>query len=129
MPDEGELHERTWMAFCGDEAVWGDTLVDEVHRNLALIANTIAKYEPVTMLVNKEDHAVARKLVSSRVELVVCPLNDLWMRYMGLVFVVTDDGAKAAVDFNFNGWTYRFLCTICQARGCGCRIRSRSGIV
>ncbi len=104
MPDEGEMHERTWMAFCADEAVWGESLVDEVHRNLALIANTIAKYEPVTMLVNKEDHAIARKLMSSRVELVVCPLDDLWMRDTGPVFVVSEDGAKAGVDFNFNGW-------------------------
>ena len=104
MPEEAEPHVRSWMAFCADEAVWGDHLVDEVHRNLALIANTIVKYEPVTMLVNKDDHAIARTLVNSRVELVVCPLDDLWIRDMGPVFVVNEDGAKAGVDFNFNGW-------------------------
>ena len=76
MPEEAEPHVRSWMAFCADEAVWGDHLVDEVHRNLALIANTIVKYEPVTMLVNKDDHAIARTLVNSRVELVVYPLDE-----------------------------------------------------
>ena len=57
MPEETKPHVRTWMAFCGDEALFfgGGHLVDEVHPNLALIANTIVKYEPVTMLVNEGD--------------------------------------------------------------------------
>ncbi len=104
MPDEREPHERTWMAFGASKDVWGAKLLPEVQRNLATIARTIARFEPVTMLVRKGDLATAKKLVGDEVELVVCPLDDLWMRDTGPVFVVNEEGDRAAIDFNFNGW-------------------------
>ncbi|MFE3442645.1 agmatine/peptidylarginine deiminase [Nocardia sp. NPDC059180] len=103
MPEEGDQHKRTWMAFAASEEIWGAALVPEVQRNLATIAQTIAQFEPVTMLVNAEDLDLARDLVGPTVELVVAPLDDLWMRDTGPVFV-HGNGTKAAVDFNFNGW-------------------------
>ena len=104
MPDEGEPHSRTWMAFGATTKVWGRKLLSEVQRNLATIAQTIARYEPVTMLVREADYAVARKLAGPSVDLMVCPLDDLWIRDTGPVFVVSARGDKAGVDFNFNGW-------------------------
>lgn len=105
MPDEADPHQRTWMAFGAGANIWGRQLLPEVQRNLAMIARTIAKYEPVSMLVRQSDYALAKKLIgTSAVELIVCPINDLWMRDTGPVFVLTEAGAKAAIDFNFNGW-------------------------
>ncbi len=104
MPDEGEPHKRTWMAFGASKQVWGAKLLPEVQRNLALIARTIAAFEPVTMLVSKQDQATARKLVGDKVELMVCPLDDLWIRDSGPVFVANENGKMAGIDFNFNGW-------------------------
>ena len=104
MPDESEPHKRTWMAFGASKKVWGSKLLPEVQRNLAKIATTIAKYEPVSMLVRKSDYDVARKLVGSSVELIVFPLDDLWMRDTGPVFVTTEARDKSGIDFNFNGW-------------------------
>ncbi len=104
MPDEGGPHLRTWMAFGAQKAIWGAKLLPEVQRNLALIAQTIATFEPVSMLVRKEDHATARKLVGNAIDLVICPLDDLWTRDAGPVFAVTENGGKAGVDFNFNAW-------------------------
>ncbi len=104
MPDESEPHARTWMAFGASQAIWGKKLLPEVQRNLALIARTIAQFEPVSMLVRKSDYALARKLVGPSVTLVIAQMDDLWMRDTGSVFVVTDKGGKAAIKFNFNGW-------------------------
>lgn len=104
MPDEADHHQRTWMAFGAAEAVWGDRLLPEVRRNLALIARTIARFEPVTMLARPAEMALARSLVGEPVELLASPLDDLWMRDTGPVFVRTAAGQRAAVDFNFNGW-------------------------
>ena len=104
MPDEAEAHKRTWMAFGATKAVWGSKLLPEVQRNLALIALTIARYEPVSMLVREVDLPLARTLMDTRVELIVCPLNDLWMRDIGPVFVTNAGRNKACIDFNFNGW-------------------------
>lgn len=103
MPEEGDPHTRTWMAFGASEAIWGAALLPEVRRNLATIAQTIAQFEPVTMLVRSEDLDEARNLVGPSVELIEAPLDDLWMRDTGPVFV-KGNGAKAGVNFNFNGW-------------------------
>ena len=104
MPDEGEPHKRTWMAFGAHRRIWGNKLIPEVQQNLALIARTITVFEPVSMLVRREDFATARQLVGKEIELIICPLDDLWMRDTGPVFVITENGEKAGVNFNFNGW-------------------------
>jgi agmatine deiminase len=107
MPDEGETHKRTWMAFGASETIWGKKLLPEVRRNLATIARTIAKYEPVSMLVRANEYDLARQLVGPDVELLVAPMDDLWMRDTGPVFVITKQGAKAGIDFHFNGWGHK----------------------
>jgi agmatine deiminase len=75
-----------------------------VQRNLATIALSIARFEPLSMLVRQKDHALARRPVGADVELIVSPMDDLWMRDMDPVFVTRPSGEKAGVDFNFNGW-------------------------
>ncbi|NEP13450.1 MAG: agmatine deiminase family protein [Symploca sp. SIO2C1] len=104
MPDESAPHQCTWMAFGASRGIWGRKLLPEVQDNLATIARTIAKYEPVKMLVRQEDYDLARVKCGSDVELIICPLDDLWIRDTGPVFVINQDGNKAGVDFNFNGW-------------------------
>ncbi|GGN68314.1 porphyromonas-type peptidyl-arginine deiminase [Shewanella aestuarii] len=92
------------MAFGASQKIWGKKLLPEVQRNLATIALTIAQYEPVSMLVREADLPLAQQLMGDKVELIRCQLDDLWMRDIGPVFIVTETGAKAAIDFNFNGW-------------------------
>lgn len=104
MPDEGEPHARTWMAFGASEEIWGDELLPRVQEDLATIANAIAKHEPVTMLVRPEDRARAEELCDEAVELVEADLDDLWIRDTGPCFVVGVDGSLGAVDLGFNGW-------------------------
>ncbi|AYF76693.1 agmatine deiminase family protein [Nocardia yunnanensis] len=104
MPDEGGPHRRTWMAFGASEAIWGRQLLPQVRADLATIATAIARFEPVSMLVRAEDLDTARGLLSgANVELVTAELDDLWVRDTGPVFV-KGTGAKAGVDFHFNGW-------------------------
>ncbi len=104
MPDESAPHKRTWMAFGASQEIWGRKLLPDVQRTVATIALTIAKYEPVSMLVRQSDLPRAQQLMEDKVDLIVCPLDDLWVRDTGPVFVVTEHGGKTGVDFNFNGW-------------------------
>lgn len=106
MPDEGEPHTRTWMAFGATEAIWTADLIDEVRQNLADTALAIAEHEPVSMLVRPAEMSIARDLMGSEVDLIEGRLDDLWMRDTGPVFVGAQ-GAKAGIDFNFNGWGRR----------------------
>lgn len=104
MPDEGDPHQRTWMAFAWNETLWDDIL-PVVQQNLADVAATISRFEPVSMLVRPEDKDAAARLLQNapNVTLVEGQLDDLWMRDTGPVFV-RNDSAVAGVKFNFNGW-------------------------
>ncbi|MEO5756772.1 MAG: agmatine deiminase family protein [Mesorhizobium sp.] len=104
MPDEGATHAATWMAFGPSEEIWGKKLLAVARQNLASIAKAIAAHEPVKMLVREEDHDVAARLCGPSVTLVIQPIDDLWMRDTGPVFVKDKAGQSGAVGFNFNGW-------------------------
>ncbi len=104
MPDEGDRHTRTWMAFGASESIWGRRLLPQVRSDLATIAVTIARFEPVSMLVRPDEMDLARGLIgAANVELIAAPVDDLWVRDTGPVFV-KGDGSWGGVDFNFNGW-------------------------
>ena len=110
MPEESEPHERTWMAFIANDYIWEERQIPEVKKNLAFIARTIAKYEPVSILVGPHDYAEAKLLLGGNdshpfpVELIEFEVDDLWLRDTGPTFVTNSDGDKIAIDFNFNGW-------------------------
>ncbi len=110
MPEESEPHKRTWMSFIASYDIWEERQVPEVQRNLATIAKTIAKYEPVSILVRKKDYKIALQLLENLdnhnhpIELIEFKMNDLWMRDTGPAFVINGKSQKAAVNFNFNGW-------------------------
>ncbi len=104
MPDEGERHSATWMAFGPGEAVWGATLQRGAQEALGRIARAIVAHEPVNMLVREEDYETASRLCGNKVQLIVQDIDDLWMRDTGPVFVKNASGQLAGVDFNFNGW-------------------------
>ena len=109
MPDEGEKHLRTWMAFTTSTSIWGRDL-PAVQADLIVIADTIAAFEPVTMLVMDDGRARAQSLLSSarnraNISLLSAALNDLWMRDTGPIFVKNRSGSGySAIDLNFNGW-------------------------
>ena len=107
MPAEWEPHDRTWMAWPPS----GPTVADldeagvlEVRRAWAAVALAVIEFEPVTMVVAPADLDSARSLLDARIDVLVAPLDDAWMRDMGPTFVHDDAGAPMAVDWVFNGW-------------------------
>jgi len=103
MPDEGAPHQRTWMAFGPSKHIWGRRLLAPVQQDLALIARTIAQFEPVTLLTRPEELRFAMSL-EPQADIVACPLDHLWIRDTGPTFVFNAKGQAGAIDFNFNGW-------------------------
>ncbi len=106
MPAETGSHERTWMAWPSKGYTLGDSEADarEAREAWAAVANAVAGFEPVSMLVTPDDEEVARTHLNGAVELHLAQLDDAWMRDIGPSFVVGDDGRLGAVDWVFNGW-------------------------
>lgn len=110
MPEESDEHQRTWMSFVANDYIWSRRQIPEVKRNLALIAKTVAKYEPVSMLVSAHDYDEAAFLTGDSdannypIDFIKFESDDLWLRDTGPTFVKGSDGKKYGVNFNFNGW-------------------------
>ena len=103
MPAEDAEHDRTWMAWPSTEEVWGADL-PEVQRDIANLANTIAEFEPVSILVPPDEVDSAREMLHDDVTIVEAPVDDLWARDTLPNFLVGDDGRLGAAHATFNGW-------------------------
>lgn len=106
MPAETAPHERAWMAWPSAPYTLGQTLAEaeEAWTTWAAVANAIAEYEPVSMLVCPSRRAEARRYLDSSIELHAFELDDAWYRDIGPTFVLGPDGGLGAVNWVFNGW-------------------------
>jgi agmatine deiminase len=105
MPAEWSPHRRTWMAWPvssyipeGTEGAVG------AYRAWAGVANAIAAFEPVTMVVPPGMEEAARAYLDAGVSIVVTAITDSWMRDIGPTFLLGPGGRLGAVDWTFNGW-------------------------
>ncbi|MGW7552304.1 agmatine deiminase family protein [Streptomyces rimosus] len=107
MPAEWGPHAATYLAWPPADSPWKDQ-APAVQRDIARLARTLAEYEPVVLLAAPEEKVRARAACGTSVEIVPIPVDDLWIRDTGPVFVTqraTSPGSgRAGVDFHFNGW-------------------------
>ena len=99
MPPEWAKHSRTWLAWPAADYAQAE----DAYLAWSEVANTAAEYEPVTVLVDPKHFEIAKKYLSKEIELLVCPLDDSWIRDSGATFIF-DESELAAVNWVFNGW-------------------------
>ena len=106
MPAEWEKHERTWLAFPTSGYTLGDTEAEQeaARKAWADVANAASEFEPVTVVLNQGDEAIAKKYLSSQIETVELPINDAWIRDSGPSFTYSEKGELQATSWVFNGW-------------------------
>ena len=109
MPPETAPQERMLMAWPCRRELWRSEL-EAARRDYAEVANAIAAFEPVTMVVpNGAAAAEARAMLAGGVDLVDLPLDDSWMRDNGPIFALDAAGRRAGVHFRFNAWGEKFV--------------------
>jgi agmatine deiminase len=109
MPAEWAPHERTLMAWPTRRELWGSQLAAAKVQYTG-VANAVAAFEPVTMVVaNAVDAEEARLTLTEAVDVVQLDIDDSWLRDCGPIFTLdVDTGARAAVQFGFNAWGEKF---------------------
>ena len=104
-------HQRTLLSWPCREDLFGP-LMAEARREWAEVARGIARFEPVTVIVDPAQEAEARELLglddASAIDLLPVPLDDSWIRDNGPIFVRDDEGRVALVHFGFDGWGEHF---------------------
>ena len=107
MPAEWARHAATWMVWPHNQALWesgwGVTL-SQVQEDFARVANAIARFEPVKMVVDPSAVTRARDLCGPNIELIELPVNDSWCRDSGPSFVCHPQLGLAGVSWRFNAW-------------------------
>lgn len=68
------------------------------------VANAIAQFEPVTMVVSAEQFRHARLRLPGHIRVVEVSNDDAWMRDVGPTFVVNNQGEVRGVDWQFNAY-------------------------
>jgi agmatine deiminase len=94
------------MAFPPANATFGDSgssTLEAARVAWAQVANTIARYEPVTMVAGIGQSPAATNLVNQGVTVIERPIDDAWIRDSGPTFT-TRGRALGAVNWIFNGW-------------------------
>jgi len=120
MPAEWEPHLTTYLVWPHNLDTWPGKF-EPVQRAYAKMAAAIAQFEPICVLVKSADEidpvkALIRTAVSNpelikRVEIIVEPTNDSWIRDHGPIFVnkLSGDGpGQIALDWIFNSWGQKY---------------------
>jgi agmatine deiminase len=110
MPGEFEAHERTVLCWPARHEMYGAMFAaaEDAH---AEVARTIARFEPVSVVVTPDAAGRAREMVAGAhthpIELVELAIDDSWFRDSGPTYVV-DDERRVALDWMFNAWGEKF---------------------
>ena len=120
LPARFTPHQRTLLSWPCREDLFGP-LMDDARKEWAEVARGIARFEPVTVIVDPAQEAEARELLgldggaagasrpaAPRIDLLPVPLDDSWIRDNGPIFVRDDEGQVAMVHFGFDGWGEHF---------------------
>lgn len=108
MPSESTTHKCTWMCFVSPTQLKTTEQSEEIKRNFVSIITIIAKYEPLSILVNTQDKNKLMALLGDNsshhypIELLSSPLDNLSIRNSGAVFVKDKKGQKVGIDFSLD---------------------------
>jgi agmatine deiminase len=106
MPAESAPHDRTVMCWPARESLYGELLpsAEDAH---ALVAATIARFEPVTMIADVGAGERAAAACGDGVDVIELPIDDSWFRDSGPIYV-TEGDHRVALDWMFNAWGGKF---------------------
>ncbi|WP_425148432.1 agmatine deiminase family protein [Deinococcus sp.] len=110
MLPEWAAHAATWMSWPADNELWFGHL-ETVRAEYAELVRTILRFEPVELLVrDQESEDDARRRLGHQPELRLhrVPLDDVWIRDNGPIFVRSETGKLALTNWKFNSWGGKF---------------------
>ncbi|MFD5417175.1 agmatine/peptidylarginine deiminase [Streptomyces sp. NPDC127069] len=104
-PAEWEDHSCCVMSWPWDRTDGWGSLLPDVQAEIAGIARSIARSEPVLMFAEPGHTDEARAQCGPTVTVVEYPVNDCWTRDTGPIFALNAARSRRiGLDFGFNGW-------------------------
>ncbi len=113
MPAEWEEHDACWMVWPCSEECFKEVLSD-AKKCYAQVAEAIAKFEKVYMVVKEDQRAEAKSFCGDFVTLISGTCFDSWARDSGPTFVRDGNGNIAGIDWMFSGWGHHPITGPCD---------------
>jgi len=107
MPAEWAPHAGCWMAWPKRVPLWREHL-EAAREDYVRVAQTIARFELLTMFADPADVPDARMRCGATVKVVAMPIDDSWLRDSAPTIVVDASGGRAAAAFTFNAWGNKY---------------------
>ena len=113
MPPEWYPHTCCWMQWpynnpnhdgYGTVPSWSHFDFDKGRLAWSNVANSIAKFEKVKMIVHPDEISKAKKLLNSEIEIIQLKIDDCWARDSGAIFLINKENKLGGIDWEFNGW-------------------------
>ena len=113
MPPEWYPHTCCWMQWpynhpnhdgYGTVPSWSHFDFDKGRLAWSNVANSIAKFEKVKMIVHPDETLKAKKLLNSEIEIIPLKIDDCWARDSGAIFLINKENKLGGIDWEFNGW-------------------------
>ncbi len=105
MPAEWEKHQRTFISWPIQESMCYPEDYENVCEGYQELVRAIAEFEPVTIIVNKEEKNKVRTLFKEEnISCLEVNHNDAWLRDNGPTFLIDHKGSLAGVNWIFNAW-------------------------
>lgn len=104
MPGEFEDHKGCWMIWPERPDNWRNG-GKPAQLTFVEVAKTISEFEPVTMVVSRDQYKNARNMLPDSIRVIEMANDDSWMRDVGPTFVRNDETNDVrGVDWAFNSW-------------------------
>lgn len=103
LPAEFESQQAGYMIWPQRPDNWRDG-GKPAQQAFAKLAALLAKYQPMTMLVNESQFKNARAMLPDSVRVIEMSSNDAFIKDTGPFYIVNNTGEIRYADFNFNAW-------------------------
>lgn len=110
MPAEWETQSSTWLGWPVAEyraGLWGD-YYPQVCAEFALLAQTIARFQPCIVTAHFSQAVQAQALCGPTVQVLAVAAEDNWVRDCGPIFLQGSRGQLGAAVFRFNAWGEKY---------------------
>ncbi|TCS40664.1 agmatine deiminase [Reinekea marinisedimentorum] len=103
MPAEHQPQSEVWMAWPIRPDNWRLGAAP-TQRVFAAVASAISEVTPVVMIVQPSHYEAAREQLPERIKVLSIPYDDSWMRDIGATYLLSPEGQRRGISWQFNAW-------------------------
>lgn len=118
MPAEWHTHSATHLHWPSNRDTWPGQRLDKVERVYLDIIESLHQFEPIILLLDHKipqnsitDKLLSRDIDTDLIKIYSIPINDVWARDCGPIFVRQDDVEReqfAIIDWEYNAWGEKY---------------------